>query len=126
MMTYGTAKLHLGEIDQAYDMCQKAVQVESEKIVTCGHFASRFAVGRSADRDVKSKTVMKAKTTGDGLQDKLKQGLQHSFQQKSDITNDDSPIEKTVERHGRNGSGQGRNGLADQAGRDGRIHVVLC
>jgi len=27
MMTYGTAKLHLGEIDQAYDMCQKAVQV---------------------------------------------------------------------------------------------------
>ena len=27
MMTYGTAKLHLGEIDQAYDMCEKAVQV---------------------------------------------------------------------------------------------------
>lgn len=27
MMTYGTAKLHLGEIDQAYDMCQKAVDV---------------------------------------------------------------------------------------------------
>ena len=26
-MTYGTAKLHLGEIDQAYDMCQKAVEV---------------------------------------------------------------------------------------------------
>ena len=26
-MTYGIAKLHLGEIDQAYDMCQKAVQV---------------------------------------------------------------------------------------------------
>ena len=27
MMTYGTAKLHLGDIDQAYEMCQKAVQV---------------------------------------------------------------------------------------------------
>ena len=27
MMTYGIAKLHLGEIDQAYDMCQRAVQV---------------------------------------------------------------------------------------------------
>lgn len=27
MMTFGIAKLHLGEIDQAYDMCQKAVQV---------------------------------------------------------------------------------------------------
>ena len=27
MMTYGIAKLHLGEVDQAYDMCQKAVQV---------------------------------------------------------------------------------------------------
>ena len=26
-MTYGIAKLHLGEIDQAYDMCQRAVQV---------------------------------------------------------------------------------------------------
>lgn len=27
MMTYGIAKLHLGKIDQAYDMCQRAVQV---------------------------------------------------------------------------------------------------
>ncbi len=27
MMTYGTAKLHLGDIDQAYKMCQKAVEV---------------------------------------------------------------------------------------------------
>lgn len=27
MMTYGIARLHLGEIDQAYDMCQRAVQV---------------------------------------------------------------------------------------------------
>ena len=27
MMTYGTAKLHLGQIEVAYDMCQKAVKV---------------------------------------------------------------------------------------------------
>ena len=27
MMTYGTAKLHLGDTEQAYDMCRKAVQV---------------------------------------------------------------------------------------------------
>lgn len=27
MMTYGTAKLHLGDIDEAYEMCQKAVEV---------------------------------------------------------------------------------------------------
>ena len=26
-MTYGTAKLHLGDIDEAYEMCQKAVEV---------------------------------------------------------------------------------------------------
>ena len=27
MMTYGTAKLHLGQVEQAYEMCQSAVQV---------------------------------------------------------------------------------------------------
>ena len=27
MMTYGTAKLHLGQVDQAYEMCHNAVQV---------------------------------------------------------------------------------------------------
>ncbi|XP_022802323.1 uncharacterized protein LOC111339863 [Stylophora pistillata] len=35
MMTYGTAKLHLGDIDEAYEMCQKAFDVYKNS----GHIA---------------------------------------------------------------------------------------
>jgi len=45
MMTYGTAKLHLGEVDQAYDMCQRAVQVYRSS----GHIAWPRASTHLAD-----------------------------------------------------------------------------
>ena len=58
MMTYGTAKLHLGQIEQAYDMCQKAFQVYRSS----GHISWPRAGTYLADIFLARKEYTRAKT----------------------------------------------------------------
>ena len=57
-MTYGTAKLHLGQIEQAYDMCQKAVKVYRSS----GHIAWPRAGTWLADIFLAREDYTRAKT----------------------------------------------------------------